>query len=151
MPWSNFEVSSWSSQPVSHSWNFELKRGKVEKILKGSLDSIPSPSPSVKIQIMGGKVCLRCKGKTLLGNVKKLFVFKSLLTTPSNVLPSYLKQNFLPIIWIFTEGDGIKSRLPFKIFFTLHNGDRKLTKSIDDYGNQLILQLFQKSTSTPYQ
>ena len=26
---------------------------KVEKILKGSLDSIPSPAPSVKIQIMG--------------------------------------------------------------------------------------------------
>ena len=36
---------------------------KVEKTLKGSLDLIPSPSPSVKIQIMGGKVCLRCKGK----------------------------------------------------------------------------------------
>ena len=33
---------------------------KVEKIFKGSLDSIPSPS--VKIQIMSGKVCLRCKG-----------------------------------------------------------------------------------------
>jgi hypothetical protein len=31
---------------------------KVENILKGSLDLIPSPSPSVKIQIMGGKVCL---------------------------------------------------------------------------------------------
>ena len=30
---------------------------KVEKILKGSLNSIPSPSPSVKIQIIGGKVC----------------------------------------------------------------------------------------------
>ena len=29
--------------------------GKVENILKASLDSIPSPSPSVKIQIMGGK------------------------------------------------------------------------------------------------
>ena len=27
---------------------------------------IPSPSPSVKIQILGRKVCLRCKGKTLL-------------------------------------------------------------------------------------
>ena len=27
---------------------------KVEKILKGSLDSILSPSPSVKIQIFGG-------------------------------------------------------------------------------------------------
>ena len=30
-------------------------RVKVEKILKGILDSISSPSPSVKIQIMGGK------------------------------------------------------------------------------------------------
>ena len=38
---------------------------KVEKILKGSLDLMPSRSPSVKIQITGGKVCLRCKGKTL--------------------------------------------------------------------------------------
>ena len=45
---------------------------KVEKILKGSLDWIPSPSPSVKIQIMGGKVCLRCKGRSLLGVVNKL-------------------------------------------------------------------------------
>ena len=40
---------------------------KVEKILKVSLDSISSPSPSVKIQIIGGKLYLRCKGKTLLG------------------------------------------------------------------------------------
>ena len=40
--------------------------GKVENIWKGSLDWIPSISPSVKIQIMGGKVCLRCKGKSLL-------------------------------------------------------------------------------------
>jgi hypothetical protein len=60
---------------------------KVEKILKGSLDSIPSPSPSVKIQIVGGKVCLRCKGKTLLGVVNKLLRKTSLLTSPSNVLP----------------------------------------------------------------
>ena len=39
----------------------------------------------------------------------------------SNVLPLHLKQTFLPKIWIFTEGegDGIKSRLPFKIFSTL--------------------------------
>ena len=51
---------------------------KVEKILKGSLDSIPFPSSSVKTQIMGGKVCLRFKGKTLLGIANKLFVFKSL-------------------------------------------------------------------------
>ena len=40
---------------------------------------------------------------------------------PSNILPLHLKQTFQPIIWIFTEGegDGIKSRLPFKIFTTL--------------------------------
>ena len=58
---------------------------KVENILKGSLDSIPSPSPSVKIQTMGGKVSLMCKSKTLLGILKTtLFVFKSLLTSPSN-------------------------------------------------------------------
>ena len=60
---------------------------KVEKILKGSLDSIRSPSPSVKIQIMGRKVCLRCKVKTLLGVVNKLLKTKSLLTSPINVLP----------------------------------------------------------------
>ena len=48
---------------------------KVEKILKGSLDSITSPLTSVKIQIMGGKICLMCKGKTL----------------PGIVLPSYIK------------------------------------------------------------
>ena len=74
--------------------------GKVETILKGSLDLIPSPSTSMKIQIMGGKVCLKHKGKTLLGVVNKLFVFP-------------------PIISIFTEGDMIESRLPYKIFSTL--------------------------------
>merc|ERR1712051_852792 len=68
---------------------FNATSGKVKKILKGSLDSMPSPSPSVKIQIMGGKVCLRCKGKTLLGVVNKLLKTKSLLTSPSNVLPHY--------------------------------------------------------------
>ena len=51
----------------------------VEKILKGSLDLIPSPSPSVKIKILGGKVCLRCKDKTSLGVANKLLKTKSLL------------------------------------------------------------------------
>ena len=60
---------------------------KVEKILKGSLDLIPSPSPTVKFQIIGRKVCLKGKGKTLLGIVNKLLKTKSLLTSPSNVLP----------------------------------------------------------------
>jgi len=80
---------------VIEFWLDDLWRGcglgcKVKKILKGSLDLIPSPSPSVKIQIMGGKVCLRGKGKTLLGVVNRLLKTKSLLTSPSNVVPYYL-------------------------------------------------------------
>ena len=55
------------------------KTVKVEHILKGSLNSITSPPPSVKIQIMGGKVFLRCKGKTLLGDVNKLFVSPAII------------------------------------------------------------------------
>ena len=68
------------------------KNFKVENILKANLDSIPSPSPSMKIQIMDRKVCLRCKGKTLLGVVNKLLKTKHLLTSPSNVLPYYLNN-----------------------------------------------------------
>ena len=67
------------------------KNFKVEKIFKDSLISFPSPS--VKIQIMGGKVYLKTK---------------SLLTSPSNVLPLHLK---LTIISTEGEGDGIDSRL----------------------------------------
>ena len=55
----------------------------------------------------------------MLGDINKFFIFQSLLTTTSSVLP--LQQTFPPIVWIFTEseGDGIQSRLPFKIFSTL--------------------------------
>ena len=52
---------------------------KVEKILKGSLDLIPSPSPLVEMQIMGWKICLRCKGKTLLGVVNIFFDFQNIV------------------------------------------------------------------------
>ena len=50
---------------------------KIENILEGSLDSIASPSG--KIQMIGGKVCLKCKGKTLLGVVNKLLETKSII------------------------------------------------------------------------
>ena len=66
-------------------WWFWLLNLKVEKILDCILDSVPSPSPSVKIQIMGGKVCLRCKGKTLLGVVNKHLKTKCLLTSANNL------------------------------------------------------------------
>ena len=56
----------------------------------------------------------------MLGDVNKLFVFKFFCWR--GILPLHLKQTFPPVIWIFTEGggDGIESRLPFKIFSTLH-------------------------------
>ena len=48
------------------------------------------------------------------------------------VLPFYLKQTFPPLIWMFTEGegDGIKSRLPFKIFSTLREKSIKTKKKM---------------------
>ena len=76
-PAANIEVKTLVPQNLSKPSDKGNDIGKVEKILKGSLVSIPSPSPSGKIQIMGGKVCLRYKGKTLLDVVNKLFVFKS--------------------------------------------------------------------------
>ena len=107
------------------------------------MDSIPSPSPShsMKIQIMSGKVCLKCKGKTLLGLVNKLLKTKSLLTSPSDVLPLHLKQTFPRIIWIFTEGegDGIKFRLPFKIFSTLKI---KITYCSSSFASSAALRAF---------
>ena len=52
----------------------------------------------------------------MLSDVNKNFIFKSLLTMPSNVMPLQHMQTFPSIIWIFTEdeGDGIKSSLSFK-------------------------------------
>ena len=75
----SFKLTSIGEVTVDKDPNTELmmlSKFKVENILKGSLDSTPSPSPSVKIQIMGGKVCLRCKGKTLLDVVHKLLKTK---------------------------------------------------------------------------
>ena len=86
---------------------------RFEKIAWIQFDSIPSPSPSVKIQIIGGKVYLRVIRQNIAGWCQQNFVFKSFLTTPSIVLPLHFKQTFPPIIWIFTEGDGVKTRLPF--------------------------------------
>ena len=51
---------------------------------------------------MGRKVCLRCKGKTLLGVENKL-----------------LKKPFPRIIFTEGEGDGIEYRLSSSIFSTL--------------------------------
>ena len=56
---------------------------KVEKILKGSLDSISSPSPSVKIQIIGRKRQNICIQK-FVDNDQQCFAF-----TPQENFPAY--------------------------------------------------------------
>ena len=81
-----------------------IPSNKVENILKGSLDLIPSPSPSMKIQIMGGKVCFRCKGKTLLDVVNKLLFSKACWHHPA--MFCLITSSKLPTI---IEGDGIES------------------------------------------
>jgi hypothetical protein len=93
-------------------------------VLKGRLDSILSHSPSVKIRIMGGKVCLRCKGKILLGVVNKLMNFKSILTTPSNVLPitssTLSRQQFEFSMKVKVMGSNPGYLLKYFLLLTLH-------------------------------
>ena len=67
---------------------------KVEKSFKGSLDLILSTSPSVKIQIMSGKVCLRCKGKTLQGVVNKLLKTKKVVEITQQCFALLPQVNF---------------------------------------------------------
>ena len=43
----------------THNYDQIYLNGKVDKIKEESLDLIPSPSPTVKIQIIGRKVYLR--------------------------------------------------------------------------------------------
>jgi hypothetical protein len=47
---------------------------------------IKTTDKNIKFKLLAGKN-LKLYGKTFLGDVNKLFVFKSLVTTPSNVLP----------------------------------------------------------------
>ena len=50
------EMAERNKETGEHPWLDDFEEVcKVENVLKGSLDSIPSPSPSAKIQIMGGK------------------------------------------------------------------------------------------------
>ena len=81
-------------KPKTHNYSLDWieNKSKVEKILKGSLHSIPSLSPSVKIQIMGRKVFLMCKGKTTFENKKfvditqQCFAFFPQVNFPANNL-----------------------------------------------------------------
>ena len=82
---------------------------KVEKILKRSLDSISSPPQTFSENSNNGvKIYLRRKGKTLLGIDNKTFCIQKFV---DNIQQCFAFTTFLSIIWIFTEGDGIKYNL----------------------------------------
>ena len=73
--------------------NYDVSQnGKVEKILKDSLDSIPSLSPSEKI---GGIVCLRCTGNILLGVVNKVLKNKRFVDITQQCFALLSQINFL--------------------------------------------------------
>ena len=85
-----------TSCPVGKIWASvdENSPLKVEKILKRSLNSIPLPWHSMKIQIMGGKVCLMCKGKTFLGVVNKLLKIKKFVDNAQQCFAFTPQANF---------------------------------------------------------
>ena len=65
---------------------------KVENIIKGSLDLIPSPSG--KIQIMDEKVCLRCEGKNIAVHCQQTFENKKFVDNNQQCSAFTLQANF---------------------------------------------------------
>ena len=117
------DTKIWKNLPLVYkAWNFEFTaislylqmlalklQFKVEKISKGSLDSIPS----VKIQIMGGKFAWGVKAKHcwLLSTNFKVCWQHPAMFCRKNKNKKFKCSRLL-------EGDGIESRLPFEIFST---------------------------------
>ena len=114
--------------------------GKVEKILKGSLDLIQSSSLSVKIQIMGRKVWLRWKGKTLLSVVNKLMktsLKKRIYQNVNGSNPGYLLKSFLLCKL------SLKIVLVLKLFFSENWNSwhkKRLEISNQGWNRQLLLR-----------
>ena len=68
----------------------------------------------LKFKFMGGKVCLKCKGKTLLGIVNKLLRTKSLLKSPQVNFPA----NNLNFHWRKRWWDRIQAIFLNLFYFT---------------------------------
>ena len=112
--WGWLDTFSW---PKKYGRVQTKKLVKVEKILKRSLDLIPSPPPSVKIQIIGGKVCLKrhcqqtLENKKFVDNTQKCFAFTRQVNFPAHNLkfslkikvmgsnPGYLLKSFFTLKW----------------------------------------------------
>ena len=86
---------------------------------------IPSTSPSVKIQIMDGKGCLRCKGKTLLGVVNKTFKKKKFVDITQQCFAFLPQVNFpvhnLNFHWRWWWWDQIQGIFLNLFYFTFSN------------------------------
>ena len=115
-------------------WRSILSCIKVGKILKGSLDLIPSPS--VKIQTMGRKVGLRSKGKTFpssffvhkvcwqcparFGKKKRIQMF----TTPWKWWPMGSNPGYLLNYSLIYFNDNLRywdRRITYKVFWGTKN------------------------------
>ena len=85
-------------------------KDKVEKILKGSLDSIPSPSLSVKIQIMS---LLEVWKQNIAGNCQQTFENKKFDDIAQQwfalLLQAYFPANNLNIHWRWRGWDRIQA------------------------------------------
>ena len=75
------------------------RKVKVEKLLKDVMDSILSPSPTVKIQIMDGKVCL---SPCYIHFKTKVFKFTG-MTILSHLYPTLIRP-FCYMFIIFAIG-----------------------------------------------
>ena len=78
---------------------------KIVKIKEGSLDSIPSLSPSMKILIVGGKVCLRCKGKKFEFSLKVKVMGSNPGYLLKSFLPYFLQRNWWSFLQRTPKGD----------------------------------------------
>ena len=111
---------------------------KVEKTFKSSLDFIPSPSPSVKIQIMGGKVYCRSQqtfeNKKFLDNTQQCFALLPQVNFPANNLNFHYRWRWwdqIQAIFLSFIHFNRKKYLLFRLEFpkNLYTDENKILKN----------------------
>ena len=126
----------------SAKWPF-LYKVKVEKILKGSLDSIPSPSPSVKIQFMVG-IAGHCQ--QTFGNKKFVYITQQCFA----LLPQVnFPDNNLNFHWRWRWWDQIQA-IFLNFFYFIQKCMLKLLQNNNDQtGNYKVCQYSWPLTTEP--
>ena len=101
---------------------------KVETILKCSLDLIPSPSPSVKIQIMAGKFAWGVKAKHCWPLSKNFWKQKNCWHHPAMfclITSSKLSRHNLNFHWRWMWWDQIQAIFLNLFYFTFGRRGKK--------------------------